>query len=305
MPSGIRKVWIVFCNTARTFQKIDGELRAASFAYYAFFSLFPLTLLVVSVGSTFLPTGLPERMVALLRNYMTLDTAGERLIASTMDGVVASRGKVGLLAFFAIFWGAMRFFQALTIAINLAWGRRDYCWMSLSLKNIAMVGILASALLLGAVVPMILDAIGTLAQFRAPWLNWLYQFGRGFVSSLILFYGFIMLYRFAPRHRITFKDVWLSALIVTILLQLLQRIFIFYAYKVSNFNVIYGALGSVVILLMWIYISGMLIIFGGCLCASGARLQRRVRPETGQAAKLRTKSQRTNNKPSQPTLFDH
>lgn len=305
MTKAIRRVWTVLWNAARTFHKIDGELRAASFAYYAFFSLFPLTLLVVSVGSTFLPAGLPERMIAMLRNYMTLDDSGERLITSTIDGVVAMRGKVGLLAFAAILWGAMRFFQALTIGINRAWGRRDYCWVSLSLKNLAMVGILASALLLGALVPMILDAIGSLAQFRAAWLNWIYQLGRGLVPSLVLFYGFLMLYRFAPRHKTSFKDVWLSAALVTILVQISQRVFVFYAFQVANFNAIYGTLGGVLILLMWIYITGMIIIFGGCLCASGARIRRRARPAARQPEKDPAKPERSSRAPVQPSLFHH
>lgn len=305
MMTAIWRGWAALVHAVRTFHKTDGELRAASFAYYAFFSLFPLTLLVVSVGSTFLPAGMPERMVAVLRNYMTLDESGQRLVASTIDGVAAMRGKVGLLALAAILWGAMRFFQALTVGINRAWGRRDYCWVSLSLKNLAMVGILASALLLGALVPMILDAIGSAARFRAAWLNWLYQFGRGLVPSVVLFYGFLMLYRFAPRHKTSFKDVWLPAALVTLLVQVSQRVFVFYAYKIANFNAVYGALGGVIILLMWIYIMGMIIIFGGCLCAAGAQVARSAPPGGRAGRKAPAKSGRgQSGEPAQPTLFD-
>ena len=296
----LKRLWLVFWNACRTFVKIDGELRAASFSYYAFFSLFPLVLLVVTIGSTFLPPEIPKRMLAAIETYVTLSATDEQVVKQTLEGVIASRGKVSLLALFGLAWGAMRFFQALVIGINRAWGKRDYCWVSLSLKNLAIICILTSALLLGAIVPMILDMAGSFARFRGEWLTNLYNFGRALVPSLVLFYGFLMLYRFAPRHKTTFDQVWPSALLVTVAIQVFQRLFVFYAYKLANFNAVYGALGAVLILLMWIYITGMVIIFGGCLCASAAKFPRRpvhkkVTPRLSAKAESR---------PKQTTLFD-
>ena len=52
----------------------------------------------------------------------------------------------------------------------------------------------------------------------------------------------------------------------------MQKLFIFYAGRVTNFNVLYGTFGSVVALLLWIYLTGTVIIAGGCLCAARAEV---------------------------------
>lgn len=279
----LKRIWKISWNACVTFVRTDGELRAASFSYYAFFSLFPLVILLVTVGSVFLPPEIPGRMVEAVKAYLSLDPADEAIFRNTIDGVIASRGKVSILAVAGLAWGAMRLFQALVVGINRAWGRRDYCWVSLSLTNLAMMGILASALFIGAVVPMILDAIGS-RRFSNSWVSWAYEAGRALVPSVVLFYGFLMLYRLAPRHKTKFSQVWIPALVATILIQVVQRMFVFYAYKLANFNAVYGALGSMTIILMWVYITGMIIIFGGCLCASGAKIPRSRRKQPAQSA---------------------
>jgi len=56
--------------------------------------------------------------------------------------------------------------------------------------------------------------------------------------------------------------------LVTLLLQGLQRLFVIYSRNIGEFNRLYGTLGSVIALLMWIYLSGTVIILGGCIAAS-------------------------------------
>jgi YihY family inner membrane protein len=77
-----------------------------------------------------------------------------------------------------------------------------------------------------------------------------------------------MFYKLAPRRRTTFREVWVAALAVTLGLDLLRRMFELYTTNIGNFNAVYGTLGGVLALLMWIYLSGSLIILGGCLAAA-------------------------------------
>ena len=95
-----------------------------------------------------------------------------------------------------------------------------------------------------------------------------FWFCRKIVPTLVLFYGFSMFYKFAPRRRTPYRQVWLAALLVTFGLEGLQRLFVLYTTNISDFNRLYGTLGSVVALLMWIYLSGSVIILGGCLAAA-------------------------------------
>ena len=96
----------------------------------------------------------------------------------------------------------------------------------------------------------------------------IFNFARATVPSIVLFYGFSMLYKFAPRRRTTFREVWFASLLVTLGLQGLQNLFFIYSTNIGEFNRLYGTLGSVIALLMWIYLTGTVIILGGCISAA-------------------------------------
>ena len=136
-----------------------------------------------------------------------------------------------------------------------------------------MVGVLASALLLGNVLPIILKTVQGFITFGAAWTTALFTMGTALVPPLVLFYGFLLFYKLAPRRRagVTFAMVWVPALLVTALLVLCQQIFVIYTTHITNFNVIYGAFGGVIAVMLWIYLSGLIVVFGGCLCATWKR----------------------------------
>jgi YihY family inner membrane protein len=92
-------------------------------------------------------------------------------------------------------------------------------------------------------------------------------------GTLVLFYSFTVLYMLAPRHRTRFSQIWIPALVVSLLLQVGQACFVNIVPKLINYSAIYGAMGSMMFLLLWVYITGVIIIIGGCLCASLSHLR--------------------------------
>jgi Ca2+-transporting ATPase len=99
----------------------------------------------------------------------------------------------------------------------------------------------------------------------------------------VLFYGFSMFYKFAPRRRTALSEVWLAAFFVALALQGLQSLFVWYAANVAKFNKVYGTFGGAVALLMWIYLSGSVIIIGGCLCAAQAAVSGKLALEEAES----------------------
>ena len=259
------------------FNETDCEQRAASFAYYAFFAVFPLLLLLITIGANFLhdQEAAVTKVLDYVQNYLPPDVDGVDAVLKTVNGVVKSRRSAGTIAFLVLAWSALRFFQALVHGVNRAWGTKEYSWWRLPIKNTFMLGILTSALGLGILVPPILDQIENFyfkhsrpvgLDFGFLW--YVFEFAKLAVPLLVLFYGMSMFFKFAPRRRTLFSEVWRAALFVTISLELLQRLFVYYARHIGNFNALYGAFGSVVALLLWIYLSGSIILLGGCLCAA-------------------------------------
>ena len=273
-----KTLWLTLCLYSET----DGEQRAASFAYYAFFALFPLVLLFVSVGSTFLDGNrVSAAVIDFVARYIPVESDQQNIVVETINGVLRSRKGAGLVAVLGLAWSSLRFFQSLVRGVNRAWGTHEYSWWRLPLQNALMVGIVASALLIGVVAPTVLDAVQAFVwqhhiTVGVDALVVLFRVLRFLIPFVVLFYGFSMFYKFAPRRRTSFSEVWLAALLVTLALQGLQSLFVFYAKNFGHFNALYGTFGGVIALLMWIYLSGSIIILGGCLCVAQAEVAGKI-----------------------------
>lgn len=276
--SWLKTAWRVVWRALCIYTSTDGEQRAASFAYYAFFALFPLTLLFVSLGSMFLDQHqVTAQITEFVGRYVPSLSEEDNIVMKTLKGVVDSRKRAGAIALVAIVWSSLGFFHALVRGVNRAWGTHEYPWWKLPFANLGILGIVASALFLGLVTPTVVDALEAFAwKQKLAWgmqyISTILREARLLVPTLVLFYGFTMFYKFAPQRRTAFREVWGAALVVTVLLQVLQQLFVLYARNFSNFNAVYGAFGSIVALLMWIYLSGSIIIFGGCLSAAQSQV---------------------------------
>ena len=274
--SPLSRLWKLVSTSVLRYNEIDGEQRAASFAYYAFFSLFPLiVLLVTTVGGSLLKDQAAASLTVtlLLQQYIPLSPADQKAILATINGFIAGRGSAGLLAFLTLAWSSLRFFQALVRGVNRAWGTKEYAWWHLPLKNIGMVAIFASGLVLGGVLPTVLTVVRRYAPQKMWVVPMFFDVALSAVPFAILFYVILIFYKYAPRTQVSIRDAAMPAMCVTLLLKLVQYLFAIYLRNYSNFNVIYGTFAGVMALMLWIYITGSLLIFGGCLCAVGKELR--------------------------------
>ena len=277
--SSIADVWRWLKDAAANFSTINGTTWSASFAYYAFFALFPLLLLLVTIGTDVAARSMGEEhagVVALnyiffnVEKYVPLGAQDREMIRTTVQGVLRARGQIGIVALVGFLWSSLGFFQALVSAIIQAWGDSPLNWWKLPLKNLTMLGVLLSAFVLGVVVPAILKTVEGFVTFGTTWVPALFSLALVLIPTVVLFYGFLLFYKLAPRgiNRVTFRMVWIPALVVTLLLQVCQQLFVFYSTHITNFNAVYGTFGGVIALMLWAYLSGMVIVFGGSLCAT-------------------------------------
>jgi hypothetical protein len=136
---GSQPFWVrvaVFCRSFariggeafRRYGRIDGEQCAASFAYYAFFSSFLLILLLVVMGTFFIPDRLQAagQVVKQVEEYLPLQAKDKAILIETVDNAIENGWRAGIFGAFALTWSALRFFQALVIGVNRAWGFKDY-----------------------------------------------------------------------------------------------------------------------------------------------------------------------------------
>ena len=268
-----RKTW----DAIWIFVEIDGEQKAAAFGYYALFSLFPLFALMLSTGSAFFA---PDEVIHTVERFFPLAPDEQKVIWTLVDGLQQSRGSVSLLSIAILLWSSLRFFQGLVRGVNRAWHTVEIPWWQLPLKNLLMTLVLGSALLIGLIAPALLQgarklivAFGDFLESHLPSVNFdlvslIFDLSRYSVAALVLFYALTLLYMLAPRRRVYFHEVWPASLFVTVSLQLCQNAFVNYVPRIVNYNNIYGTVGVIMLLLLWVYFSGVLIIFGACLCAA-------------------------------------
>ena len=275
-------LWRLTRETVTIYSRISGGENAAAFAYYALFSLVPLVALLLTIGSYFFPG---DTAMATIHRFVPIGEDQQTLLWNMVQGLEKARGSVSIFSILILTWASLRFFHSLVLSINHAWGTRRLPWWQMPVKNLLMILAMSGALLLGTVVPAILQGVARLLHSLEGMLNEHFpmfnvahalavvDFSRYIGGTMVLFYCFTILFMLAPRHKIRFVQIWIPALLVAILLQLGQAFFVNIVPKLINYNAIYGTMGSMMFLLLWVYIAGVIIIGGGCLCSAMAHLQ--------------------------------
>jgi YihY family inner membrane protein len=272
----LRSTWRIVVHASNIYIEIDGEQRAAAFAYYVLFSLFPLFALLLTVGSSFFNSG---QIIDTIKSFLPFSGPQQNFIWEAVHQLEIARGGIGIVSVIIFLWCSLGFFHALVHGVNRAWHTIEIPWWQAPLKNLLMILIVASALFAGVIAPAILQGLrnGLLAaesflekhfpNFDLHFVSGLLDLSRFALGVAVVFYSFSMLYKLAPRRRVLFRQVWLPALIVTFALMICQIAFVNYLPHFINYG-IYGAVGGMMLLLLWVYFSGIIIIFGACLCAA-------------------------------------
>ena len=265
------RVWTILCLAVKKFSRIDGAQWAGAFSFYAFFSLFPLIVLFVTIASIFIDQDrAATEIIAYVETYVPMRGERQSYIFDTMAGVVNARGPMGVVAFLMLGWAAMQIFTTLICATNRAWAAEISNWWRLPLKSWGFLFIMLFVVLLSIAMPV-------LAKMTKAWLLpmydfsvWVYALGSIFIPSLVVFLSLSLFYRQAPSRPTRFAEVWVAALCATALLYAAENLFVIYLKDFATLNAVYGAFGGIMALLLWIYLSGCIFIFGACLCAAQA-----------------------------------
>ncbi len=265
--------WAALGLAAKKFANIDGVQLAGAFAFNAFFSLFPLMILLVTVVSTFVDRDIAgKEVIASMEGYVPISGEMQQYISGAIAGVINARDKASTVASLALAWTALQCFATLIVATNRAWGSTVYNWWRLPLKSLTLLGSTTAAILLGMAVPVLLRIARGWLFPMYEYRSWVYDLGSFFVPSVVVFSGLLLFYRFAPSRPTRFVEVWPAALCATVLLRAGENLFIIYLKDFATLNAVYGTFGGIMALLLWIYLSGAVFIFGACLCASQAEL---------------------------------
>jgi Ca2+-transporting ATPase len=278
----IHRISEILWLAVKKFARIDGAQRAGAFAFNAFFSLFPLMILLVTIGSSFVDRDTAgKEVIACMKGYVPIGGEMQHHVFRAIAGVIEARRQASAVAFAILVWVALQCFTALICATDRAWDATAYNWWQVPLKSLLFLAIVVATVFLAV-------GAAVLARIARDWFlprndftSWVYATGSLCIPLLVMFLGLSLFYWLAPRRPTRFAEVWPAALCATALLQAAGSLFVIYLKNFATLNAVYGAFGGIMALLLWIYLSGCIFIFGACLCAAGAEARIKTTPPEG------------------------
>ena len=247
----------------------DIGLISAGVAFYGMLSLFPALAALIAVLGLISDPVIVLSQMEQLQGFLPSDVY-EIIKAQVMSLLVArpdTLGWAGVLSLLVALWSARAGVGAMMIGLNSVYGTkgRGLGWhylraLSLTLTLVA-VGIVAMLTLV--VAPVVL-AFFPLGSFN----GWLVDILRYGIALVVLFAGLGVLYRFGPNRRRA-RVQWLSlgAVVAIVTWGVLSLAFSYYVTNFGNYNQVYGSIGAVIAMLIWLWISSFLVLFGGALNA--------------------------------------
>jgi membrane protein len=263
---------------------------AAALSYYTFFSLPALlSLLLLIVGAVMDPREVQRAILTQAADLIGRAGAEQiRTIIEHAREVDVNRPAAAALSIFAVALGATASFGQLQGALNKIWGvkpdpKRGQIRNFLA-KRIFSFGVVlgvAFMLLVSLAFSAILSALGQRLTRSLGVPEAVLQFTDWAVSFAALSAVFAAMYRFLPDARIAWTDVWVGA-VASALLFVVGKSVIGYYLGDTDPGSAYGAAGSLAVVLIWVYYTSMVLLFGAVVTRVWAeRYGSGVRPERG------------------------
>jgi membrane protein len=262
----------ILLRSFNRFSEERGGEVAASLAYYTLFSLFPFFLALIAAGSFFLEREQIFRQVQDM--FMNLFPGSKDIIQTNLKTVLDLRGAVGIIGLVSLFWSASGMFSSLIYNVNRAWpDTRIRNFLRKRLAGLAIV-ILLGALVIVSVLATTTLSVLTNIDFQAlggVLLNSL-PLKSAFthlLSLLVKVLAFLALYLWAPNRKVALRYAVLGAVVAGVGWELATAGFTWYLTSgIVRYELVYGSLGAIVVLMFWVYISSLIIIYGAHLTAA-------------------------------------
>ncbi|HOG46868.1 MAG TPA: YihY/virulence factor BrkB family protein [Anaerolineae bacterium] len=255
-------------DTFDSYNAHDGTLVSAAIAYYFFFTLFPLALALIAIGSLFLQAEQAKMQVTAV--LVRVIPVAPEIIVGVIDQVVTQAGAIGILATLSFVYGASGLFGLLLTVINRIWA-------CVGVRPSYVQRLLAIGLVFGFAVVVFLVSLATTA-FEALSFTGLtgeaaaaVNRGVSVVGSVFIIGGlFLVLFWQLPATRVRFADAWPAAVATAVVWEAARELYGWYLSRFTRYTVVYGSLAAIIGLLAWFYLVGFMIQLGVELSAQVA-----------------------------------
>lgn len=251
------------------------DLIAAGIAFYGFVALFPSVAAVIAIWSFFADAGVIREELELARAYLPQDAWS--LIANQIESLLSLRTDnltiATILSLLLALWTTRAAVAALIRGLNAIHGlpNRAGHWHQLRamVLTFVMIGLVICGMLAAVVGPLLLSFV-PLGRFASLGLE-VVNLG---LSLLLVVVGVALMYRLGLNRNIHHPLFTRGIFVAVVIWVAASRGFVLYLANFDTYNRIYGSIGAVVALLMWLYLSGYAILLGAAVDAARAERKR-------------------------------
>jgi membrane protein len=261
-------VWQLLISTYAKWNQDHAPGLGAALAYYTVFSLAALLMIVIAIaGLVFGQEAAQGQMMGEIQGLVGEESA--KAIQSMVEA--ARQPAAGILATViasvVLLFGATGVFAQLQESLNIIWKVKEKpgegLWKTLNDRVFSLLAVLGTGflLLISLVISAGLSAVGATLEHLLPSPELLLQLINFVVSFAVVTLLFAMIYKLLPDKPIRWNDVWIGAGITSLLFTI-GKFFIGLYLGKSDVGLAYGAAGSLVVILIWVYYASQIFLFG-------------------------------------------
>lgn len=248
----------------------DNTLKySASLAYYTVFSIAPLLIVITtSFGFLFGKEAMQGRVYEQLNNLVGSEAAIQ--IQDIIKNIHLSKNSfmATVVSLIILLIGATSIFGEIQDSINKIWGlrmKKHKVWWKLILTRLLSFSLILSIGIIMILTLLMNAAVAAFGKFIGKFINdysiYFIQITDGILSFIIVAFLFALIFKILPDAKIEWKDVLFGGFITAIFFTIGKMGISFYV-SVSNITSLYGAAGSIIILMVWVYYSSIILYLG-------------------------------------------
>jgi membrane protein len=260
--------WPLLKDTVKKWQEDEVLELGAALSYYTVFSLAPLLFIAIAIaGLVYGRDAVQGRLVGEIQGLIGQQGAEavQTMLAHTWRQ--GSNGLATAVGVVTILFGASGVFSQLQSSLNRIWevtprpSRGIRGLLKVRALSFGMVLGIGFLLLVSLIISAALTAISAYAIGLLPSLKILFTVAGFVVSFAVITLLFAMIFRFLPDAEIAWREVWVGSVVTALLFEVGKFLIGLYLGK-SSVASAYGAAGSLVVILLWVYYSSQILFFG-------------------------------------------
>jgi len=247
-------------------QKGAISMRAAAFSYNFFLALFPTIIFFFTIIPYIPIAGFQDNLLELLQNFIP-KKAFDAVEGTLFDIVKRPRGGLLSLGFVMALYFSTNGIHSLIVAFNQSRHTVETrSWIKQRLISIVLVVILSLLIIVAIVIitlgPAALEFLVKHNMLLDSFTYYLLLAGKWIISSALLFFAFSFLYYLAPAAESRFRFFSAGSTLSTVLTVLASVGFNYYVNSISRYNSLYGSIGTLIIIMVWIFFNAMIVLIG-------------------------------------------